>query len=164
MDSLGQRVKSRGRALGPSLPAPAPTSLSKSSTSTSGLFSTTNTDTIMSHMQEDTWKGHRPDCCTKDTAARWQAIHSLWQPVRSRVGRRTYPQHSCPAVCLHAAKQFWWVEARWWNHRDPRRVFCLDTSNCFRFTEEDAVGHLYRSHIYSLYPGNDVIWRTDVFG
>lgn len=47
-DSLTRGVKLSGRAPGSSWPAPVLTTLSKSSTSTSGLFSTANTDTIMS--------------------------------------------------------------------------------------------------------------------
>lgn len=48
MDRLTEGVKRRRRAPGSSSPVPALTTLSKSSTSTHGLFSTTNTDTIMS--------------------------------------------------------------------------------------------------------------------
>lgn len=54
MDSLTERVKSRRRAPGSSWPAPAPTTLSKSSTSTNWLFSTTNSDTIMSLPRRET--------------------------------------------------------------------------------------------------------------
>lgn len=54
MDRLTQGVKLRKRAPGSSLPVPAPTTLSKSSTSTNWLFSTTNTDTIMSLTHRET--------------------------------------------------------------------------------------------------------------
>lgn len=146
-----QRVKSRRRAPGSSLPAPAPTTLSKSSTSTSGLFSITNTDTIMSLTRRETL-GLRATGLT--VAPRPQLLAGKpFTPCDSQLslGSVAGQTHSTHARQSNPAEQIWWVEARWWKRHDPRMVFCLDASKCFCFIEEDA-GYLYRSHISTLYP------------
>lgn len=102
MDRLTARVESRSRAPGSSLPAPVPTTLSKSSTSTNGLFSTTNTDTIMSLTRRETL-GLRATGLT--VAPRPQLLAGKpFNPCDSQlshgsVAGQTHSKHALQCVC-----------------------------------------------------------------
>lgn len=160
MNRLTEKMSWRRKAPGSSLPVPAPTTLSKSSTSTNWLFSTTNTDTMMSLCMWETL-GLRATGLTGAPRPQLLAGKPFTpcdiQLSHGSLAGQTHSLYGPQSVCTQLNRFDGWKQ-------DDENTMTLGwyfagTHKCFRFSDEMAASYLYRSLI-QFFLVNFFFWWT----